>query len=210
MTARAPKGRASRSRLLAAANALLRESGYAAVTSRRIAERAGLKPQLIHYYFRTMDDLFIALYHDYANALIARQEAALDAPNPLRAMWQVTTEAHGPVLTEFLALANHRKAIQSEIATLGARYRQSQLDAMGKLFEKQPPQGLPTSPALATMLLNSLARSLAVENEFAITGAHTEVETIVEGYLRQYDPPQGATGTNTVDEPVTAPGTDER
>ena len=40
-----------------AAEQLLLEEGYAAVTSRRVGARAGLKPQLVHYYFRTMDDL---------------------------------------------------------------------------------------------------------------------------------------------------------
>src|ERR1700756_1229947 len=49
--------------LLDAAEQLLLEEGYAAVTSRRVAERAGLKPQLVHYYFRTMEDLFLAVFH---------------------------------------------------------------------------------------------------------------------------------------------------
>ena len=51
----------TRTHLLDAAEQLMREEGYAAVTSRRVAAKAGLKPQLVHYYFRTMDDLFIAL-----------------------------------------------------------------------------------------------------------------------------------------------------
>ena len=38
------------------------EEGYAAVTSRRVAAKANLKPQLVHYYFRTMDDLFLAIH----------------------------------------------------------------------------------------------------------------------------------------------------
>ena len=48
--------------LLDAAEQLLLEEGYAAVTSRRVAERAGLKPQLVHYYFRTMEDLFLEVF----------------------------------------------------------------------------------------------------------------------------------------------------
>ena len=52
----------TRARLLDAAEALMFDEGYAAVTSRRVAARAELKPQLVHYYFRTMDDLFLALY----------------------------------------------------------------------------------------------------------------------------------------------------
>ena len=38
------------------------EEGYAAVTSRRVADAAGLKPQLVHYYFRTMEDLFLEVF----------------------------------------------------------------------------------------------------------------------------------------------------
>ena len=48
--------------LLDAAEALMLAEGYAAVSSRRAAAAAGLKPALVHYYFATMDDLFLALY----------------------------------------------------------------------------------------------------------------------------------------------------
>ena len=54
--------------LLDAAEQLMLEDGYAAVTSRRVAERAGLKPQLVHYYFRTMDELFIEVFRRRAEA----------------------------------------------------------------------------------------------------------------------------------------------
>jgi len=53
--------------LLDAAEQLMLEDGSAAVTSRRVAERAGLKPQLVHYYFRTMDDLFIEVFRRMSN-----------------------------------------------------------------------------------------------------------------------------------------------
>ncbi len=48
--------------LLDAAERLLLAEGYAAVTSRRVAAAAGLKHQLVHYYFRTMDDLLLEVY----------------------------------------------------------------------------------------------------------------------------------------------------
>jgi DNA-binding transcriptional regulator YbjK len=34
--------------------------GLSAATSRRVAEKAGLKHQLVHYYFHGMDELFTA------------------------------------------------------------------------------------------------------------------------------------------------------
>src|SRR3954447_11200506 len=82
----------TRGQLLDAAEQLLLEQGYAAVTSRRIAAKAGLKPQLVHYYFRTMDDLFLEVYRRRADEGLARfaRTAASDAP--LRALWDVSTD----------------------------------------------------------------------------------------------------------------------
>ena len=52
----------NRALLLDAAEQLMLEEGYAAVTSRRLANKAGLKPQLVHYYFRTMEELFVEVF----------------------------------------------------------------------------------------------------------------------------------------------------
>ena len=50
---------ATRERLLDAAEELLRTQGHSAVTVRRVAEQARLKRQLVHYYFRSMEELFV-------------------------------------------------------------------------------------------------------------------------------------------------------
>src|ERR1700692_1950603 len=76
-----------RSVLLDAAEQLMLEEGYAAVTSRRVAEKAALKPQLVHYYFRTMDDLFLAAFRRRAEDGLERQAQALTSGPPLRALW---------------------------------------------------------------------------------------------------------------------------
>ncbi len=51
---------ATRLALIQAATEIMLEEGYAAVTSRRVAAKAGVKPPLVHYYFPSMDDLFLA------------------------------------------------------------------------------------------------------------------------------------------------------
>jgi AcrR family transcriptional regulator len=65
--------------LLDAAEQLMLEEGYAAVTSRRVAEKAALKPQLVHYYFRTMDDLFLAAFRRRAEEGLQAHAQALKA-----------------------------------------------------------------------------------------------------------------------------------
>src|SRR5277367_6720993 len=65
--------------LLDAAEQLMFQEGYAAVTSRRVAEKAALKPQLVHYYFRTMDDLFLAAFRRRAEEGLQAQARVLQA-----------------------------------------------------------------------------------------------------------------------------------
>src|SRR5258705_13804887 len=78
--------------LLDAAEQLLLEEGYAAVTSRRVADAAGLKPQLVHYYFRTMEDLFLAVFQRRAEEGHGELTTALASPPPLGALWGICTK----------------------------------------------------------------------------------------------------------------------
>src|SRR5690349_15341948 len=108
--------------LVAATSQVMLEEGYAAASSRRVAARAGVKPALVHYYFPSMDDLFLAVLREGAEANLVRQRVALADDEPLHALWQLNT-AHGArLLMEFMALANHRKEIRSEIAGYAARF----------------------------------------------------------------------------------------
>ena len=47
--------------LVAAANRLLTDEGVGAVTARRVAQAVALSHQIVHYYFKSMDDLVIAV-----------------------------------------------------------------------------------------------------------------------------------------------------
>ena len=85
----APRRRRPRGALLDAAEQLMLEEGYAAVTSRRVAAQAGLKPQLVHYYFRTMDDLFLAVFR-------RRAEPGARAPGPGARVAPAALGAVGP------------------------------------------------------------------------------------------------------------------
>ncbi|MFI5045057.1 MAG: TetR family transcriptional regulator, partial [Acidimicrobiales bacterium] len=99
----------TRAQLLDAAEALLLDEGYAAVTSRRVATKAGLKPQLVHYYFRTMDDLYLEVFRRRADEDLPRFERAIAADGSLRNLWRLNTDARrARFSTEFVALAHHR------------------------------------------------------------------------------------------------------
>jgi AcrR family transcriptional regulator len=188
----APDAR-NRAVLLDAAEQLMTEEGYAAVSSRRVAERAGLKSQLVHYYFRTMDELFLAVFRRRAEAGLKAQAAVLASPQPLWALWRFSTIPTGTVLTmEFIALANHRKAIRAEIASYSEEFRRRQIDVLSSVLERYGIDS-DTFPAAALMVfMTSLSRVLIMERELVgISIGHAEALEVIERYLRQLegDPP---------------------
>lgn len=178
----------SRARLLDAAEQLMLEEGYAAVTSRRVAARAGLKPQLVHYYFRTMDDLFVETFRRRADENLGRFERAVAADGSLRRLWQLNADPRGAALTiEFVALANHRKAIRAEIARYAERFRAAQLDAVTVALESH---GLADRmpPIVALLLMTGVSQMLAIEKALGVTAGHDTTISYIDDAVARLEP----------------------
>jgi len=191
----------SRAALLDAAERLMLQEGYAAVTSRRVAASAGLKPQLVHYYFRTMDDLFLALFRRRAAQGLDRQVQALASPQPLWALWDLSRDPRGTALTmEFVALANHRKAIRTEIASSAERFRADQLHGLESvLAEHGIAEACP--PLVFTVLLSSISRFLVIESEtLGMATGHAETVSFVESFLTRLEGERSLDSTQGVDQ----------
>jgi AcrR family transcriptional regulator len=175
---------ATRTALLDAAEALMLEEGYAAVSSRRIASKAGL-PNAIHYYFETMDDLFIELFRRGATRSLARQEEVLASPQPVWAFWDLLLDrSNGDLNTEFIALANHRKAIRAEIAESSRTFRRAQLAALACVIKTPKSADASSSPEALVLLLSAVSRFLITENAFDLDIGHAEVLEFVERCIR--------------------------
>ena len=178
----------TRAELLDAAQRLMLEEGYAAVTSRRVAAKAGLKPQLVHYYFRTMDDLFLALFRRGAEQNLERQARALASPQPLRALWAFSSEPGGAALIqEFSALANHRKPIRAEIAAYAERFRSLQADALASVFAEYAidPEAFP--PDAVLVVITAISRIMGLEERLGVTIGHAETRALVERFLARFE-----------------------
>lgn len=178
---------ATRTALLDAAEALMLEEGYAAVSSRRIANKAGL-PNAIHYYFETMDDLFIELFRRGATRSLARQEEVLASPQPVWAFWDLLLDrSNGGLNTEFIALANHRKAIRAEIAESSRTFRRAQLAALACVIKTPKSADASSSPEALVLLLSAVSRFLITENAFGLDIGHAEVLEFVERCIRDIE-----------------------
>src|SRR5258705_7171747 len=93
---------ATREALIDATAQIMVDEGYAAATSRRVAAKAGGKPALLHYYFPSMDDLFVAVLRDKAQTNLQRQRQAIPAGGTLPPPGVLNGATHAPLFTEFL------------------------------------------------------------------------------------------------------------
>jgi len=93
---RRPKGdkrERTRTALLEAARALIREKGYARITLEEVAERAGMSTGAIYGNFKNRDELFIALGLKYWPPVKPRVKAGATFAEAMQAMAEATLEA---------------------------------------------------------------------------------------------------------------------
>ena len=91
---------------------------------------------LVHYYFGTMDDLFIELFRRRSERSLERLRRVLDDPQPLWALWEQSHDlSNNAIVMEFIALANHRKAIKKEISVYSRKHRDLQLERLSGVLE---------------------------------------------------------------------------
>ena len=185
MAARRGSAEETRTALLDAAQEIMLEDGYAAVTTRRIATRAGVNSALVYYYFDTMDDLFIELFRRGADRSLERLQEALSSPQPLWAFWDLSQDQSRSALTmEFTALANHRHSIRTEIAESSRRFRKVELEALSGALERYgvDPQEWPATSVI--LVLSGISRFMLIERAFGLDLGHADTVAIIERHIR--------------------------
>lgn len=171
----------SRTKLLDAAEALLLDEGYASVTSRRVAAKAGLKPQLVHYYFRTMDDLYLEVFRRRADENLAHFERSIATDGSLHNLWQRNIDRRGAAFTiEFAALGNHRKEIRVEIAKYAERFRAAQIDALRVALARSDIGEDELPPIVALLTITGLSQIMAIEGSLGMISGHDTTIAFVE------------------------------
>ena len=116
---------------LDAAERLLLEVGHAEVSTRRLAAEAGANQGLVHYYFGSMDELFVQVLERFTERLVARQREmyAADAPfiEKWRAAWRFQEEdlesGYSKIWMELQALSWNRPELRPRVARVNNEWR---------------------------------------------------------------------------------------
>jgi AcrR family transcriptional regulator len=180
----------TRFRLLDITERVMIEDGYAAVSSRRIAKEAEVTPALIHYYFPTLDDLFLEVLRRRAKQQLERQERHLTSSQPLRALWTVSSDQAGTaLLMEFMALSNHRKTIRSELAEFAEQFRRNQLETLAGHLDEYGLDPDEVPPEVLLVAVAGISRTIVMEQALGMTTGLAETTAFVEKHLERIEGP---------------------
>ncbi|RYD90513.1 MAG: TetR/AcrR family transcriptional regulator [Sphingomonadales bacterium] len=174
----------TRALLIEATEQLMREEGYVAVSARRVAERAGLKPQLVHYYFRSMDELLLAVFRRFAERYLVRQEDALASDRPVSALWQLYTDTSiAGIVFEFVALANHRATVRDEIGRSTEMFRASQSEELARAMQRVGANMEILEPSAITLLMLTISTTLMMESGLGVETGHAALKALVQSHI---------------------------
>ncbi|HEX7852732.1 MAG TPA: TetR/AcrR family transcriptional regulator [Sphingobium sp.] len=184
----------SRDLLLEATETLLTKEGGHAISARRVADQAGLKPQLVHYYFRSMEDLLIATFDRATEQYMALHDEALASPHPLHAIWRLNHVNRSDTSRniEFVALGNRHERLRERMLAAGEHFRALQIKAVEEALEKAPVKSHYSAAGIA-MMIAAVARTIVMENRLGISLAHADLCELMETMLDEIEPNGAAT-----------------
>ena len=125
--------------LLDAAERLLVEIGHASITTRKLAERAGVNHGLVHYYFGSMEDLLLRVVERFTDRLIERQRQMYGADIPFIEKWRQamryldadSESGYHKVWYEMQALAWNNDAVRTRLQHVTQQW----VEVVGAAFE---------------------------------------------------------------------------
>jgi TetR/AcrR family transcriptional regulator len=173
--------------LLDAAERLLVEVGYAGITTRRLAEEAGVNHGLVHYYFGSMENLLVRVLERFTERLTARQRALYAADIPFiekwrRAMRYLVGEdvEYEKIWLELQALAWNRPELQDRVARVNDEWRAVLTDAFE---EPRRAYGIEMPLDALVSLVITFNEGVILERAQGITAGHHELLAWIDGWL---------------------------
>lgn len=174
--------------MLDAAEKILREEGYAALTSRRVAEYLDVKQRLVYYYFQTMDDLIRETFKRLSIRELARLRKAIASDQPLHEIWNVclnTSDAR--LISEFMALANRNEGLGQEVIEFIEKSRDIQISALKKALPNGGKDNNGFSPDVIAFIGTSVALALNRESLIGVKKGHLAVNRMIKQFFNEVE-----------------------
>jgi AcrR family transcriptional regulator len=182
-----PARAAAEEALLDAAERLLVDVGYAGITTRRLAEEAGVNHGLVHYYFGSNEALLVRALERFTERLIARQLDLYAADEPFVEKWRtamrylVSEDAtYEKIWLELQALAWNNPGLRERLARVNAEWRAVLTEAF-----REPHRELGISMPLEALvsLVMTFNLGIMIERLGDIDTGHAELLDWIDRWL---------------------------
>jgi AcrR family transcriptional regulator len=174
--------------LLDAAERLLVEVGHAGITTRRLAEEAGVNHGLVHYYFGSIENLLVRVLERFTAELTARQRAmyaAADVPfieKWRQAMLYLVSEdvAYEKIWLELQALAWNRPDLRKPLARVNDEWRAVLTEAFAEPHERY---GIEMPLDALVSLVMTFNEGVILERLSGIETGHAALLEWIDGWM---------------------------
>jgi len=182
-----PARSAAEEALLDAAERLLVDVGYAGITTRRLADEAGINHGLVHYYFASNENLLVRALERFTERLIDRQRELYAAEMPFVEKWRTAMRylvsedvTYEKVWLELQALGWNHPELRGRLARVNAEWRAVLTEAF-----VEPHRELRIDMPLDALvsLVMTFNIGIIVERLGGIETGHDELLDWIDGWL---------------------------
>jgi AcrR family transcriptional regulator len=173
--------------LLDAAERLLVDVGYAGITTRRLADEAGVNHGLVHYYFGSNENLLVQALERFTERLISRQRELYAADVPFIEKWRTAMRylvsedvSYEKVWLELQALGWNDAGLRERLARVNAEWRAVLTDAFA---EPHRELGITMPLDAIVSLVITFNVGIIVERLGGIETGHDELLDWIDGWL---------------------------
>ena len=173
--------------LLDAAERLLVEVGHAGITTRRLAEEAGVNHGLVHYYFGSNENVLVRALERFTERLLVRQRELYAADEPFVEKWRTAMRylvaedlTYEKVWLELQALAWNNDDLRDRLARVNAEWRGVLAEAFAEPH-RELGIAIPLDALVALVMTFNLG--IIVERLGGIEIGHAELLDWIDGWL---------------------------
>ena len=173
--------------LLNAAERLLVQVGHAGITTRKLADTAGVNNGLVHYYFGSNENLLVRALERFTEGLIERQRELYGSDEPFVEKWRTAMRylvaedrTYEKIWLELQALGWNDLGLRDRLAKVNAEWRAVLTEAFA---EPHRERGIEMPLDALVSLVITFNLGIIVERLGGIETGHAELLDWIDGWL---------------------------
>jgi AcrR family transcriptional regulator len=180
---------------LDAAERLLVETSWADVTVRRLAAEAGLNHGLVHYYFGSMEEVFVQVLERFTARLIERQRAMYSGEESFLEKWRAAIgyldsdreSGYQKIWYELQSMAWNRPELRERIAHVNAEWRAVLTEAFEPAMKAYGIDSRRFPVDAVVSLVLTFNEGIMLERLSGITRGHDELLDAIDTWLQSLE-----------------------